>query len=189
MFRFFNTPALALLENGNSAPKLHYVGDWIKLAKQRQLEEYLSSTRQTKADMDRLEQVREAEKNWIDRVQKRVEQIRAEGFYIYVFKKDNSVRIVNKGQAEIEFVQPSCFAITYRNIMQPTTLLVRHPILVHHHRVVQVRELDSHNIEEVLKFVALGMKEYLKISSQSRIEHNLHGMIHTLKKDEHEQNG
>ena len=177
------------LENQNFTTKLLFVGDWIKLAKQRQLEDYLTSTKRSESDRNRLLEVREAEKNWMDRVQLRVDQIRAEGFYIHVFKKDNTLRIVNRGETEIEFVEPSCFAITYKNIMQPTTLLLRNPIFVHHHRVVKVRELNAHNIEEVLKFVALGMKEYLKISPQSRIEHNLQGITQVLKKDEHERNG
>jgi hypothetical protein len=81
------------------------------------------------------------------------------------------------------------FSITYKNILPPTTLLLRNAIFVHHHRVVKVRELNAHNIEEIMKFVALGMKEYLKISDQSRIEHNLEGLIETLKKDEHEISG
>jgi hypothetical protein len=180
---------LSVLANAQLVTRFHTVGDWIKLAKQRQLDDYLSSTKRTTVDVRRSEQLREAEKDWIDRVQKRVDEIREEGFFIHMMKKDTVVRIVNRGEAEIELIRPSCFEITYKNILQPTTLLLRNPILVHHHRVVQVRELNSHNIEEVLKFVALGMKEYLKISTQSRLEHNLQGMIQTVKKDEHEQNG
>ena len=165
--------------------------DWIKIAKQRQLDDYLASTKRVVENQKEIEELREAEKNWMERVRARVDQINAEGFFIHVIKKEKEdiLRLVSRGDVVVELLEPSCFALTYKNIMPPTTLRVRNPIFVHHHRVVEVRYLNAHNIEEVLKFVALGMKEYLKISPQSRIEHNLEGIITTLKKDEHEQNG
>ena len=163
--------------------------NWIKIAKEQSLRDYLASIKRDEEDRQRTEETREAEKNWMDRVEARVAEIHDEGFFIHAIKKNEKLRLVNRGEAEIEFVQPASFDITYKNIMPATTLLMRHPILVHHHRVVKVRELDAHNIEEVLKFVALGMNKYLRISSQSRIEHNLKGVIQTLKKDEHERSG
>jgi hypothetical protein len=165
------------------------MANWIKIAKERQLSDYLDTLKRAEDERQRTEEIREAEKNWMDRVQKRVDEVNAEGFFIHVIKKDDSLRLVNKGEAEIELLSRSGFSITYKNILAPTTLLIRNPIFVHHHRVVKIRELNDHNIEEVLKFVALGMKEYLKISPQSRIEHNLEGLIETLKKDEHEISG
>ena len=170
-------------------PIFRIVNNWIKIAREQQLRDYLASVKRTEDDRQRTEESREAEKNWVERVQARVAEIHAEGFFIHTIKKDDIIRLVNRGEAEIELERPASFAITYKNILPATTLLLRHPILVHHHRVVKVRELNAHNIEEVLKFVALGMKKYLRISSQSRIEHNLQGVIQTMKKDEHERSG
>jgi hypothetical protein len=165
------------------------MANWIKIAKERQLNDYLDSVKRADEDRQRTEEMKETEKNWMDLVQKRVDEVNAEGFFIHAIKKDDSLRLVSKGEAEIELLPRFGFSITYKNILPPTTLLLRNAIFVHHHRVVKVRELNAHNIEEIMKFVALGMKEYLKISDQSRIEHNLEGLIETLKKDEHEISG
>jgi hypothetical protein len=163
--------------------------DWLKIAKQRQLDEYLDSFKREEEKVLRTEEIREAEKNWMERVQKRVDEINAEGFFIHTSIKEGVLKLANKGEAEIKLLEPACFGITYKNILPPTTLILSGPILVHHHRIVKVRELNAHNIEEVMKFVVLGMKKYSQIAGISRIEHNLQEMISILKKDEHERMG
>src|SRR5262249_40143612 len=119
--------------------------EWLKIAKARQIED----DKAAEIRRQRMDQILEAEKNWMERVQKRVDEIKAQGFLILVSKKDKTLRIHNKGEVEIEWIGHSCFGITYKNILPPTTLILRRPILVHHHRLVKVRELNSHNIEEV----------------------------------------
>jgi hypothetical protein len=163
--------------------------DWLKIAKQRQLDEYLDSFKREDEIVLRTEEMREAEKNWIERVQKRVDEINAEGFFIRTSIKEGVLKLTNKGEAEIQLLEPACFAITYKNILPATTHILSAPVLVHHHRIVKVRKLNSHNIEEVMKFVVLGMKKYSQIAQISRIEHNLQEMISIVKKDEHERMG
>lgn len=163
--------------------------DWLKIAKERQLDEYLESFKRAEQKLLQAEENREAERNWQERVQKRVSEIAAEGFFIHTSIKEGRFRLMNKAEAELELIEQSCFSITYKNILPPTTLILRIPVLVHHHRIVKVRELNDHNIEEVMKFVVLGMKKYTQIADISRIEHNLQNVISTLKKDEHERMG
>lgn len=163
--------------------------DWLKIAKEKQLDDYLNSFRKVEENRHRREEVLEAEKNWVERVEKRVEEINGEGFFIHVHKKDNILRLVCKGEVEIEWIERFHFSITYKNILPPTTLLLRTPMLVHHHRVVKVRELNAHNIEEVMKFVVLGFKRYTQIATRARIEHNLQQMMYIEKKDERELTG
>lgn len=56
---------------------------------------------------------------------------------------------------------------------------------IYHQRLARVRELNEHNIEEILKFVALGMKDYLDIASFQRLEHNLETFIDSVNQAEH----
>jgi hypothetical protein len=165
------------------------MNDWLKVAKEKQLDDYLDTFKKVEEKRQRTEELREAEKNWMDRVERRAEEINAEGFFIHVHKKNSTLRLVNKGEVEIELTERDCFSITYKNILPPTTLLLRSPMLVHHHRVVKVRELNAHNIEEVMKFVVLGMKKYTQIASRTRIEHNLQEMLYIEKKDVREVTG
>jgi hypothetical protein len=165
------------------------MNDWIKIAKEKQLDDYLNQFKKVEETRQRAEELREAENNWMDRVEKRAEEINAEGFFIHVHKKNSTLRLVNKGEVEIELVKRNCFSITYKNILPPTTLILRSPILVHHHRLVNVRELNAHNIEEVLKFVVLGMKKYTEIAKRTRIEQNLQEMMYIEKKDIRERAG
>src|SRR5947199_10387967 len=113
------------------------MNDWIKIAKEKQLDDYLNTFKNVEEKRQRTEELLEAERNWMDRVERRAEEINEQGFFIHVYKKNSTLRLVNKGEVEIELMKRDCFSITYKNILPPTTLLLRSPMLVHHHRVVK----------------------------------------------------
>jgi len=159
--------------------------DWIKIAKDIQDKELAQQKLAEEEEISRKEEIQAAEKSWVERVLKRIQDVSKEGFPVRVHQKPGSMELAQKGTVKIEYLGHRCFAITYHNVRKPTNLILSKPITVNHHRYVKVRELNEHNIEEVIKFAVLGMQKYCDLSPHSRIEKNLADVIESKNFDEH----
>lgn len=159
--------------------------DWIKIAKDIQDKEQAQQRLTEEEELIRKDEILEAERTWIDRVLKRVQDISREGFPVRVHQRTNSLELSQKGFVKIEFAGHRCFEITFHHVRKPTVVVLSKPISVNHHRLAKVRELNDHNIEEVIKFVVLGMQKYCDLSVHSRIEKNLDDIIESRNLDEH----
>ena len=121
----------------------------------------------------------------MERVSKRVQEIADELVYIGITRKPNGVELMGLGRVDIQFLGHKNFAIKYFNVVKASTVTINRPLRIYHHRLVRVRELNSHNIEEILKFAALGVEKYIEISTLARIERNLKTLIEAVNQDEH----
>src|SRR5262245_30825326 len=122
--------------------------DWIRIAKDIQDKEQAQQKLSEEEELIRKEEILEAEKNWADRVLKRVQDVSKEGFPVRVQHKTNLIDMSHKGAVRIEFKGHRNFEVTFRHVRKPTTLVLREPITVNHHRLVKLRELSDYNIEE-----------------------------------------
>ena len=129
--------------------------DWIKIAKEIQDKENAQQKLTEEEELIRKDEILQSEKNWADRVLKRVQEISKEGIPVRVQQKTNFIELSQKGSVRIEYKGHRSFEITFRHVRKPTTLILREPINVNHHRLVKLRELNEHNIEEAVKFVAI----------------------------------
>lgn len=159
--------------------------DWMKIAKEIQDKEEAQQRLTEEEELIRKDEILEAEKTWVDRVLRRIQDVSKEGFPVRVHQRTNSMDLSQKGAVKVEFKGHRRFEITFYHVRKPTTLVLREPINVSHHRLATVRELNDHNIEEVIKFVVLGMQKYCDLSIHSRIEKNLDEIIESKNLDEH----
>jgi hypothetical protein len=159
--------------------------DWIKIAKDIQDKEVAQQREAEEEEIIRKDEILAAEKNWVERVLRRVQDVSKEGFPVRVHQKPGSMELAQKGTVKVEFLGHRCFGITYHNVRKPTNIILSKPITVNHHRHVKVREMNEHNIEEVIKFAVLGMQKYCDLSPHSRIEKNLADVIESRNFDEH----
>jgi hypothetical protein len=156
--------------------------DWLKGVKEtaKKAEARKTQTQQqTPSGQDQAE-----DKAWLDRLMRKVQEASQEGFFIHVKRTPKQFELFLKGRVSIESIAPQGFAITYRNVLKPSNLIFNRPIIVYHHRLVKLRELNDHNIEEILKFVILGMERYCEAAKFSRIERNLKHVIEINNVDE-----
>jgi len=159
--------------------------DWLDVAKDIEDKEQAKKLQEEEQRKARLNEILRTEKSWIETVQKRIQEIGQKGIKISVAQTPNKMQLSHRGIADLEFISHLCFAVTYHNVKDSTNLVLRHPITVHHHRTVRFRELTSENLEEILKFVVLGMKKYCQMARSSRLEHNLTSVIDIQNKEEH----
>ena len=159
--------------------------DWIKIAKDIQDKENAQQKLTEEEELIRKDEILQSEKNWAERVLKRVQEISKEGIPVRVQQKTNLIELSQKGSVRIEYKGHRSFEITFRDVRKPTTLILREAITVNHHRLVKLRELNEHNIEEAVKFVVLGMQKYCDLSTHSRIERNLEDVMESKNIDEH----
>ncbi|PWT92307.1 MAG: hypothetical protein C5B54_03745 [Acidobacteria bacterium] len=163
------------------------MADWLKRARDLQLEDELKKSKQ-KEEKERQQRLKASEGNWMERVNERISKIGEEYVFIGIAQAPKGVQLTGRGTVEIQFQGHENFTIKYFNILKPTMVVLTRPIRTHHHRLARVREMNDHNIEEILKFVALGMDEYTKISSIQRIERNLETLIESMNVDERADN-
>jgi hypothetical protein len=161
------------------------VMDWLKHAKDLQQKEELRKNQHDDQARRTNAIAQAAEVNWIERVGNRIKEITQSGFGIHVRQKTNFLELALKGKVILQYKGPQQFEVIYHDVVGASMLILREPVTVHHHRMVQVRELDSFNVEEILKFVVLGMQEYCKLAKYSRIERNLQHVKAVHRIDEH----
>jgi hypothetical protein len=159
--------------------------DWLKTARDLEAKADHKKYRQEQDRAKREQEILQAESDWLSRVMKMVQQVSNEGFIINSRQRGNQIELSRKGKVIIEFKEHELFQILYHDVQKPTLVMVSHPINVRHHRLVRLRELNDHNIEEAVKFAALGMSDYCKVAKYSRIERNLNAVLGISKVDEH----
>lgn len=159
--------------------------DWIKLAQELQLKEELKRQRAAKSAKTRSREILAAEEDWMERVAKRVIEVGERGIHIHLKPTPNGLELSCRGTVDIQFLGHRNFAIKYHHIIKPSHIMTHRPIRIYHHRLARVRELNTHNIEEVLKFAALGMEQYSDTASHKRLENNLNELIGAVNQDEH----
>jgi hypothetical protein len=162
--------------------------DWLHLAKQiREDEQKPKSAGDSDAyALLRKHSLLEPERSWSEKVQDRAQQINQEGFPIRFHHKGGRVQLAGKGEVTIELCGHLTYAITYRNIRPPSKHIFKKPITIHHHRVVKVKGLSDHNIEEIMKYLVLGVTKYWEVSTHSRMERNLDDVIESQNLEERE---
>jgi hypothetical protein len=159
--------------------------DWLKTAKELQAKQDVKKYRDEQERSKRESEIRQAESDWKPRVIKMVQRVSNEGITINTRQRGNQIELSRKGKVIVEFKDHQSFEVLYHDVSNPTVVMVSHLINVRHHRLVRLRELDANNIEEIVKFAALGMADYCKIAKYSRIERNLNSVISISKVDEH----
>ena len=147
--------------------------DWLKIIKDLTQREEAKKAPIAKEQETRAAQQQEADQSWPDRIMKKIQEASRQGFFIHVKRRPNHLELYVKGKVEIEYRGPQSYSVTYRNVLKPSKLILNRPIMVYHHRLVRLRELDDHNMEEILKFVILGMDKYCEAAKFTRIERNL----------------
>ena len=160
------------------------MSDWLKIAREVQLQDELDKHKHKAEEKNREKEIRESEENWMERMNQRIQQIADQMVHIGLIKRPNGLELTGKEVVGIQMLGHQNFAIKYYNIMPATTITMNRPIKISHHRLVRVREMNNHNIEEILKFVALGMEKYIQISSHQRVERNLHTLLESVNLDE-----
>jgi hypothetical protein len=159
--------------------------DWVKIAKELQLKDELRAYKSKTRAKGGVEKSLASEEDWMERVAARVMQIAAEGIRIRIEPKPKGMQLICRGTVDIELLENENFAIKYHHVVKPSNILISRPVRIYHHRLVRVRMLNAHNIEEILKYVALGMEEYTEVAARQRLEHNLEGLIKSVNLDDH----
>src|SRR5262245_48259834 len=127
--------------------------DWIGFARELQVRDELARRKRIEdqlPDRKREQEILAAEENWMERVAERVKGIASQWVYIRMKHTPKGLELSSKGTAEIQFLGHENFAIKYLHIVKPSSVTISKPITIYHHRMVRVRELNSHNIEEVM---------------------------------------
>jgi galactose-1-phosphate uridylyltransferase len=158
--------------------------EWVKTAKNLEFKEDFKKYREKETESKREEEILEAESNWLSRVMRMVQQVCDQGLFVSARQRGNQIELSRKGKVIVEFKEHQVFEVLFHDIQKPTRVSLRHPVNVRHHRLIRLRELDSNNIEEIVKFAALGINEYAKIAKYSRIERNLGAVLSMNKVDE-----
>lgn len=164
---------------------LRIMDDWIKHARDIQEQEEAKKRKEQQEAKSRISEILESEKDWMERVQNRIQKIRGHGLLIKADRNPAGLSLSCKGAAEIQYLSPMNFSVRFHNVYPSSRLVLSHPITVHHHRVVRVREMNEHNIEEILKFVSLGMDNYMEIATYDRLERNLENILESINEEEH----
>lgn len=158
--------------------------DWLKIAREVQLQDELNKLKRKEEEKNREKEIRASEESWMERVNQRIQQLADQMIHIGMIRRPNGLELTGKEIVGIQLQGPKNFAVKYYNVMPATTITVNRPIRIQHHRLVRIREMTNHNIEEILKFVALGMDKYVDISKLKRIERNLETLIESVNLDE-----
>lgn len=161
--------------------------EWVKQAKERRARAENSRKKMETDHGIRTAEIVKAESSWIDRVNARIQQLAQQEMRIRVDRKLNGLVLTGKGNVEILFLGHMNYSIRYLNVFPPTNLMTTRVIIVYHHRLVRVREMNSRNIEEILKYVALGMDTYTELAEHDRIERNLEELLEVQNQYEHVQ--
>ena len=147
--------------------------EWVKQVKNLKAFQNFSREKEEADRAIRTAEILESEASWMDRMSARVQELNQQDFAIRVDRRVKGIVLTGKGNVEILFLGRMNFSIRYLNVFPPTNLMVNHLITIYHHRLVRVREMSAHNIEETLKYVALGMETYTEIARYDRVERNL----------------
>jgi hypothetical protein len=159
--------------------------EWLNRARELQVRDELRRHKHPEPDKKRTEEILASEADWMERVAKRVLEIAEQYVYIQIKRLPKGVKLEGRGTVEIEFLGHKNFTIRFRDISKPSHVMINRPLRIYHHRLAKVRELNSHNVEEVVKFAALGTEHYIQIASFQRIERNLDALISAVNDDEH----
>lgn len=161
------------------------MNNWLKIAREAQVDKEIKKLGKTQTEKRREQEMLAAEKNWMERVTQRVQEIAEEMVFVGMTRKPNGMELLGLGKVDIQFLGHQNFAVKFFNVQKAGNVTTTRPIRIYHHRVARVRELNSHNIEELLKFAALGVDKYIEISTLARIERNLKTLIEAVNQDEH----
>lgn len=159
--------------------------DWLNRARDLQVRDELQRHKHPEPDKARTKRILASEADWMERVAKRVLEIADHWVYIQIKRTTTGLELKCRGTIQIQFLGHQNFSIKYCDISKPSQVMINRPIKIYHHRIARVRELNDHNIEEILKFVALGMETYVEMSPFQRIERNLQELIEALNQNEH----
>lgn len=151
--------------------------EWVKQVKNLKAIQQFSREKEEAERTNREAEILKSEASWMDRMSARIQELNEQDMVIRMDRKVKGFVLTGKGNVEILSIGRMNFSILYLNIYPPTNLMVSHVITVYHHRLVRVREMSSHNIEEVLKYVALGMETYTEIARYDRVERNLEEIL------------
>lgn len=161
------------------------MSDWLSKARELQVRDELRRHKHPEPDKKQTDEILASEADWMERVATRVLEIADQWVYIQIDRTAKGLKLTGRGTVEIEFLGHKNFSIKYRDVSKPSHVMITRPLRIYHHRLARVRELNSHNIEEVLKFAALGMDQYIQIARFQRIEQNLETLIQAVNKTEH----
>jgi hypothetical protein len=147
--------------------------DWLNLAKQLKEQEEKATPQAGTAKVLEKHPILQPDRNWSERIRRRTEDLNHQGFPIRFQYRGGQVELSYKGVVTIELCGHLCFSITYKNIRPPTMHILKKEITIHHHRQVKVQEVNEHNLEEIMKYLVLGVTKYWETSTHSRMEKNL----------------
>lgn len=164
---------------------LYAMSDWLRHAREMQVRDELQRHKHPPPDKKRTQEILASEQDWMERVAKRVLEVAEQWVYIMIERTPEGLTLSGRGTVDIKFLKHKEFAIKYHDISKPSTVMITHPLKIYHHRLAKVRELNSHNIEEIVKFAALGMESYVEIATFERIERNLQELISAVNQNEH----
>jgi len=159
--------------------------DWLKVARELQVSDAMQSVSPTDSRKKQDQESLDLEKDWMERVSERVADLARELIYIGVIRTSKGLELKSRGKVDIQFREHENFMIKYYDIQKPSSVVINGPFKIYHDRVVRVRQLNSHNIEEILKFVALGAEMYIENSQVARIERNLKTLMESVNQHEH----
>ena len=159
--------------------------DWIKVAKDLELKQNIKKYREEQQMSKIQEQTREEQVNWLSRVMNVVQKVGEQGLFVNVRQRANQIELSRRGTVIVEQKERGMFDVLYHDVGKATKVSLNRPVTVRHHRLVHLGQLDDNNIEEIVKFAALGIADYSKIARYSRVELNLHSLLGINKVDEH----
>lgn len=159
--------------------------DWFNRARELQVRDELQRHKHPEPDKARTQKILDSEADWMERVAKRVLEIAEHWVYIQIKRTATGLELKCRGTVQIQLLGHQNFSIKYCDISKPSHVMITSPIKIYHHRIARVRLLNAHNIEEILKFAALGMEAYVEMSTFQRIERNLEELIDALNQNEH----
>lgn len=158
--------------------------DWLDLAKQLKEQEEKATPQAEPGKILQKHPILQPDRTWSERIRQRTETLTRDGFPIRFQYKGGQVELSYKGVVTVELCGHLCFAVTYRNIRPPTIHILKNEITIHHHRQVKVREVSEHNLDEIMKYLVLGVTKYWETSTHSRMEKNLESVLESKNVEE-----